>query len=164
MAMHARLFIFTGSFLTRLSFVCRLILLQISYLVMFAYISLTLGDTPRLSSFYFSSKVSHSWFFFTETISYFEVFLLVPPFVLFFWVCILEPLPSSLSFSVEGFYTLMKLIWSSGPEFRSKLFLCCSILKVSVYLCFVHSLWACAWWGVPVNKTILGLSHNSLSV
>ncbi|CAN0927419.1 NPC intracellular cholesterol transporter 1 [Linum grandiflorum] len=29
----------------------------ISYLVMFAYISLTLGDTPHLSSFYISSKV-----------------------------------------------------------------------------------------------------------
>ncbi|WCJ44712.1 NPC intracellular cholesterol transporter 1 [Euphorbia peplus] len=29
----------------------------ISYLVMFAYISLTLGDSPRLSSFYISSKV-----------------------------------------------------------------------------------------------------------
>ncbi|CAN1781816.1 NPC intracellular cholesterol transporter 1 [Linum perenne] len=29
----------------------------ISYLVMFAYISLTLGDTPNLSSFYISSKV-----------------------------------------------------------------------------------------------------------
>ncbi|XP_038715394.1 NPC intracellular cholesterol transporter 1 isoform X3 [Tripterygium wilfordii] len=29
----------------------------ISYLVMFAYISLTLGDSPRLSSFYVSSKV-----------------------------------------------------------------------------------------------------------
>uniref|UniRef100_A0A2N9H7B2 SSD domain-containing protein n=1 Tax=Fagus sylvatica TaxID=28930 RepID=A0A2N9H7B2_FAGSY len=32
-------------------------LVKISYLVMFAYISLTLGDTPRLSSFYISSKV-----------------------------------------------------------------------------------------------------------
>ncbi|KAI8549308.1 hypothetical protein RHMOL_Rhmol06G0015500 [Rhododendron molle] len=32
-------------------------LAKISYLVMFAYISLTLGDTPRLSSFYISSKV-----------------------------------------------------------------------------------------------------------
>ncbi|KAL2895202.1 NPC intracellular cholesterol transporter 1 [Bienertia sinuspersici] len=30
---------------------------DISYLVMFAYISLTLGDKPRLSSFYISSKV-----------------------------------------------------------------------------------------------------------
>ncbi|KAG5564959.1 hypothetical protein RHGRI_000985 [Rhododendron griersonianum] len=29
---------------------------QISYLVMFAYISLTLGDTPRFSSFYISFK------------------------------------------------------------------------------------------------------------
>ncbi|KAH7567015.1 hypothetical protein JRO89_XS07G0007000 [Xanthoceras sorbifolium] len=33
------------------------ITIMISYLVMFAYISLTLGDTPRLSSFYISSKV-----------------------------------------------------------------------------------------------------------
>ncbi|KAL9395214.1 hypothetical protein Peur_014499 [Populus x canadensis] len=33
------------------------ITILISYLVMFAYISLTLGDTPRLSSFYVSSKV-----------------------------------------------------------------------------------------------------------
>ncbi|KAF7141231.1 hypothetical protein RHSIM_Rhsim06G0006500 [Rhododendron simsii] len=33
------------------------ITISISYLVMFAYISLTLGDTPRLSSFYISSKV-----------------------------------------------------------------------------------------------------------
>ncbi|XP_050204981.1 uncharacterized protein LOC126655019 [Mercurialis annua] len=33
------------------------ITILISYLVMFAYISLTLGDTPRLSSFYISSKV-----------------------------------------------------------------------------------------------------------
>ncbi|KAM4122351.1 hypothetical protein ACB094_01G077000 [Castanea mollissima] len=33
------------------------ITIVISYLVMFAYISLTLGDTPRLSSFYISSKV-----------------------------------------------------------------------------------------------------------
>ena len=32
---------------------------QVSYLVMFAYISVTLGDAPRLSSFYLSSKV---WF------------------------------------------------------------------------------------------------------
>ncbi|KAI9201267.1 hypothetical protein LWI28_020944 [Acer negundo] len=31
--------------------------IMISYLVMFAYISLTLGDTPRLSSFYISSKL-----------------------------------------------------------------------------------------------------------
>ncbi|KNA12261.1 hypothetical protein SOVF_127560 [Spinacia oleracea] len=31
--------------------------ISISYLVMFAYISLTLGDRPRLSSFYISSKV-----------------------------------------------------------------------------------------------------------
>lgn len=36
---------------------CTLILLQVSYLVMFAYISLALGDTPQLSSFYISSKV-----------------------------------------------------------------------------------------------------------
>jgi hypothetical protein len=34
-----------------------LIFLQVSYLVMFAYISLTLGDTPQPSSFYISSKV-----------------------------------------------------------------------------------------------------------
>ncbi|KAE8731431.1 Hedgehog receptor, putative isoform 2 [Hibiscus syriacus] len=33
------------------------ITILISYLVMFAYISLTLGDTPRLTSFYISSKV-----------------------------------------------------------------------------------------------------------
>ncbi|KAB1203536.1 Niemann-Pick C1 protein [Morella rubra] len=33
------------------------ITIVISYLVMFAYISLTLGDAPRLSSFYISSKV-----------------------------------------------------------------------------------------------------------
>ncbi|CAL1355342.1 unnamed protein product [Linum trigynum] len=33
------------------------ITIVISYLVMFAYISLTLGDTPRLSTFYVSSKV-----------------------------------------------------------------------------------------------------------
>lgn len=33
------------------------ITILISYLVMFAYISLTLGDTPRLSSFYISSKI-----------------------------------------------------------------------------------------------------------
>ena len=33
------------------------ILFQISYLVMFAYISLTLGDAPRFSSYYISSKV-----------------------------------------------------------------------------------------------------------
>nr|XP_011465571.1 PREDICTED: Niemann-Pick C1 protein-like [Fragaria vesca subsp. vesca] len=33
------------------------ITILISYLVMFAYISLTLGDSPRLSSFYISSKV-----------------------------------------------------------------------------------------------------------
>ncbi|KAL5557719.1 hypothetical protein UlMin_033930 [Ulmus minor] len=33
------------------------ITIMISYLVMFAYISLTLGDTPHLSSFYISSKV-----------------------------------------------------------------------------------------------------------
>ncbi|XP_039000502.1 NPC intracellular cholesterol transporter 1-like [Hibiscus syriacus] len=33
------------------------ITILISYLVMFAYISLTLGDTPQLSSFYISSKV-----------------------------------------------------------------------------------------------------------
>ncbi|KAF3446900.1 hypothetical protein FNV43_RR12080 [Rhamnella rubrinervis] len=33
------------------------ITILISYLVMFAYISLTLGDTPSLSSFYISSKV-----------------------------------------------------------------------------------------------------------
>ncbi|XWS14371.1 hypothetical protein CRYUN_Cryun35bG0003500 [Craigia yunnanensis] len=33
------------------------ITILISYLVMFAYISLALGDTPRLSSFYISSKV-----------------------------------------------------------------------------------------------------------
>ncbi|KAI6688487.1 hypothetical protein NL676_025315, partial [Syzygium grande] len=33
------------------------ITILISYLVMFAYISLTLGDAPRLSSFYISSKV-----------------------------------------------------------------------------------------------------------
>ncbi|KAH9759563.1 SSD domain-containing protein [Citrus sinensis] len=33
------------------------ITIVISYLVMFAYISLTLGDTPHLSSFYISSKV-----------------------------------------------------------------------------------------------------------
>ncbi|KAL3593081.1 hypothetical protein D5086_011721 [Populus alba] len=33
------------------------ITILISYLVMFAYISLTLGDTPHLSSFYISSKV-----------------------------------------------------------------------------------------------------------
>ncbi|KAH7849400.1 hypothetical protein Vadar_017340 [Vaccinium darrowii] len=33
------------------------ITISISYLVMFAYISLTLGDTPRFSSFYISSKV-----------------------------------------------------------------------------------------------------------
>ncbi|KAG5542769.1 hypothetical protein RHGRI_015771 [Rhododendron griersonianum] len=33
------------------------ITISISYLVMFAYISLTLGDTPHLSSFYISSKV-----------------------------------------------------------------------------------------------------------
>ncbi|KAG7971471.1 hypothetical protein I3843_07G135700 [Carya illinoinensis] len=33
------------------------ITIVISYLVMFAYISLTLGDTPRLSSFYISSKM-----------------------------------------------------------------------------------------------------------
>ena len=32
-----------------------------SYLVMFAYISMALGDTPCLSSFYISSKV---WFYF----------------------------------------------------------------------------------------------------
>ncbi|RVX16076.1 Niemann-Pick C1 protein [Vitis vinifera] len=32
-------------------------IVKISYLVMFAYISLTLGDTPRLSSFYISSKI-----------------------------------------------------------------------------------------------------------
>ncbi|CAL0305893.1 unnamed protein product [Lupinus luteus] len=32
-------------------------LVKISYIVMFAYISLTLGDTPHLSSFYISSKV-----------------------------------------------------------------------------------------------------------
>ncbi|KAM5551825.1 hypothetical protein ABKV19_026603 [Rosa sericea] len=32
------------------------ITILISYLVMFAYISLTLGDSPRLSSFYISSK------------------------------------------------------------------------------------------------------------
>ncbi|KAJ4891157.1 Patched family protein [Raphanus sativus] len=31
--------------------------IAISYLVMFAYISLTLGDTPRLNSFYITSKV-----------------------------------------------------------------------------------------------------------
>lgn len=30
---------------------------QVSYLVMFAYISLTLGDTTHLSSIYISSKV-----------------------------------------------------------------------------------------------------------
>ena len=36
---------------------CSVSLLQISYLVMFAYISLTLGDTPRLNSFYITSKV-----------------------------------------------------------------------------------------------------------
>ncbi|CAL5378126.1 unnamed protein product [Camellia sinensis] len=30
----------------------------ISYLVMFAYISVTLGDAPHLSTFYISSKVS----------------------------------------------------------------------------------------------------------
>lgn len=34
-----------------------LVSFQISYLVMFAYISLTLGDTPHFSSFYISSKV-----------------------------------------------------------------------------------------------------------
>lgn len=34
------------------------ITIVISYLVMFAYISLTLGDRPRLSSFFISSKVS----------------------------------------------------------------------------------------------------------
>ncbi|XP_021732185.1 Niemann-Pick C1 protein-like [Chenopodium quinoa] len=34
------------------------ITIVISYLVMFAYISLTLGDKPRLSSFFISSKVS----------------------------------------------------------------------------------------------------------
>jgi len=34
-----------------------LILLQVSYLVMFAYISLTLGDTLHPSFFYISSKV-----------------------------------------------------------------------------------------------------------
>ncbi|GLT94522.1 hypothetical protein SLE2022_122590 [Rubroshorea leprosula] len=33
------------------------ITILISYLVMFAYISLTLGDTPRLSSFYITSRV-----------------------------------------------------------------------------------------------------------
>ncbi|CAI8600204.1 unnamed protein product [Vicia faba] len=33
------------------------ITILVSYLVMFAYISLTLGDTPQLSSFYISSKV-----------------------------------------------------------------------------------------------------------
>ncbi|CAN6827337.1 unnamed protein product [Brassica oleracea] len=33
------------------------ITIAISYLVMFAYISLTLGDTPRLNSFYITSKV-----------------------------------------------------------------------------------------------------------
>ncbi|OVA00612.1 Sterol-sensing domain [Macleaya cordata] len=33
------------------------ITILISYIVMFAYISMTLGDTPRLSSFYISSKV-----------------------------------------------------------------------------------------------------------
>ncbi|OMO79971.1 Patched [Corchorus capsularis] len=32
-------------------------LLKVSYLVMFAYISVTLGDAPRLSTFYISSKV-----------------------------------------------------------------------------------------------------------
>ncbi|XP_042511025.1 NPC intracellular cholesterol transporter 1-like isoform X2 [Macadamia integrifolia] len=34
------------------------ITILISYLVMFAYISMTLGDAPRISSFYISSKVS----------------------------------------------------------------------------------------------------------
>ena len=44
------------------------LLCQISYLVMFAYISLTLGDSPRLSSFYISSKVcSNLWFQFLVT-------------------------------------------------------------------------------------------------
>lgn len=39
-----------------------LVSFQISYLVMFAYISLTLGDTPHFSSFYISSKVwTDSW-------------------------------------------------------------------------------------------------------
>lgn len=33
------------------------ITIAVSYLVMFAYISLTLGDTPRLNSFYITSKV-----------------------------------------------------------------------------------------------------------
>lgn len=37
-----------------------LTLYQVSYLVMFAYVSVTLGDAPRLSSFYLSSKV---WFY-----------------------------------------------------------------------------------------------------
>lgn len=53
---------FTRRFLF-LVYICSLFWLQISYLVMFAYISLTLGDTPRLSSFYISSKVwSHPRF------------------------------------------------------------------------------------------------------
>lgn len=34
-----------------------IITIVLSYLVMFAYISVTLGDTPRLSTFYISSKV-----------------------------------------------------------------------------------------------------------
>lgn len=40
-----------------------LILLQVSYLVMFAYISLTLGDIPHPSSFYISSKVHSQPYF-----------------------------------------------------------------------------------------------------
>lgn len=51
--------IYLGPFLCSLFnwlFFC-ISLFQISYLVMFAYISLTLGDTPRLSTFYISSKV-----------------------------------------------------------------------------------------------------------
>lgn len=50
-----------GCFNYLCNFLWCFILFQISYLVMFAYISLTLGDTPRFTSFYISSKVwSHS--------------------------------------------------------------------------------------------------------
>lgn len=50
-------FTFVLSYICYLSFFYHNIF-QISYLVMFGYISLTLGDTPRLSSFYISSKVN----------------------------------------------------------------------------------------------------------
>lgn len=48
-----------------------LVLFQISYLVMFAYISLTLGDTPRFSFCYISSKVQCFWPFIPSTIMYY---------------------------------------------------------------------------------------------